>query len=233
MARTRVLVVEDSATVRERLCSVLASDPEIEVVGEAEDGRQAIELCRALRPDVVTMDMMLPVMSGLAATEYIMAHCPTPILVVSSSTNRGELFKTYDALAAGAVDVLEKPRGDEPEGDWERRFLATLKLVARIRVITHLRARLDGRRSTGPSPPERDASGGAGRAVRQIRVAANRRLDRRARRRSSRCCARSAARFSPPVLLVLHLNEPFGSPSPTGSTRRPSGAWRSRATASW
>ena len=64
-----------------------------------------------LRPDVVTMDMMLPVMSGLAATEYIMAHCPTPILVVSSSTNRGELFKTYEALAAGAVDVLEKPLG--------------------------------------------------------------------------------------------------------------------------
>ena len=66
--------------------------------------------------------MMLPVMTGLAATEYIMAHCPTPILIVSSSTNRGELFKTYDALAAGAVDVLEKPRGDEPDGDWERRF---------------------------------------------------------------------------------------------------------------
>ena len=67
------------------------------------------------------MDMMLPVMSGLAATEYIMAHCPTPILIVSSSTNRGELFKTYDALAAGAVDVLEKPRGDDVDGDWETR----------------------------------------------------------------------------------------------------------------
>ena len=73
-----------------------------------------IELCEQLRPDVITMDMMLPVMTGLAATEYIMAHCPTPILVVSASVNRGELFRTYDALAAGAVDVLEKPLGDEP-----------------------------------------------------------------------------------------------------------------------
>ena len=60
------------------------------------------------------MDMMLPVMTGLAATEYIMAHCPTPILVVSSSMNRGELFRTYEALAAGAVDVLEKPTATSP-----------------------------------------------------------------------------------------------------------------------
>src|SRR4051794_35033605 len=105
MAKLRVLVVEDSLTVRKRLCEVLATDSEIEVIGEAEDGKRAIELCRQHRPDVMTMDMMLPLMSGLAATEYIMAHFPTPILVVSSSTNRGELFKTYDALAAGAVDV--------------------------------------------------------------------------------------------------------------------------------
>ena len=91
------------------------------------------------------MDMMLPVMNGLAATEYIMAHCPTPILVVSSSFNRGEIFRTYDALAAGAVDVLEKPTGEEPEGEWERRFLSTLKLVSRTRkqlsILTQARVR--------------------------------------------------------------------------------------------
>src|SRR5688500_18692231 len=101
MARIRVLVVEDSLTVRRHLCAVLAADPDLEVVGEATDGKRAIELCLQLRPDIVTMDMMMPVMTGLAATEYIMAHCPTPILVVSSSVNRMELFKTYDALAAG------------------------------------------------------------------------------------------------------------------------------------
>src|SRR5690242_10967990 len=118
MTKRRVLLVEDSATVRGRLREVLESDPELELVGEASDGKRAIELCQELRPDVVTMDMMLPVMSGLAATEYIMAHCPTPILIVSASINRGELFKTYDALTAGAVDVLEKPRGDEMAGLW-------------------------------------------------------------------------------------------------------------------
>src|SRR5258708_27551560 len=92
MGTLRVLVVEDSLTVRKRLVEVLCSDPQMEVVGEAGDGKTGIELCQKLHPDLVTRDMMLPVMSGLAATEYIMAYCPTPILIVSSSTNRGELF---------------------------------------------------------------------------------------------------------------------------------------------
>jgi two-component system chemotaxis response regulator CheB len=144
MAKLRVLVVEDSITIRKRLVEVLGEDANFEVVGEAADGRQAIDRCLALRPDVVTMDMMLPVMTGLAATEYIMAHCPTPILVVSASFNRGEVFKTYDALAAGAVEVIEKPTGQELPGVWERSFLSTLRIVARIRVITHPRARLNG-----------------------------------------------------------------------------------------
>jgi two-component system chemotaxis response regulator CheB len=144
-AKIRVLVVEDSLTVRKRIVEVLATDPDVEVVGEAEDGKRGIELCASLRPDVVTLDMMLPLLTGVAATEYIMAYCPTPILIVSSSTNRGELFKTYDALAAGAVDVLEKPAGDDTDRDWEARFVSTVKLVSRIRVITHPRARLGGK----------------------------------------------------------------------------------------
>src|SRR5215207_5020637 len=142
MGKTRILVVEDSPTVRRRLVEILEADPDVELVGEAGDGKRAIELCEQHRPDLITMDMMLPVMSGLAATEYIMAHCPTPILVVSASTNRGELFKTYDALAAGAVDVLEKPRGDDSDEGWDERFIAAVRMVARIKVITHPRARL-------------------------------------------------------------------------------------------
>jgi two-component system chemotaxis response regulator CheB len=140
-APVRVLVVDDSLTVRRRLIEILSADAAIEIAGEAEDGKQAIALCSELRPDVVTLDMVLPVMSGLAATEYIMSHCPTPILIVSSSDNRGTAFKTFDALAAGAVDILEKPQGDEVEGEWERNFVSTVKLVSRIKVITHLRGR--------------------------------------------------------------------------------------------
>src|SRR5688572_16579028 len=141
MGKLRVLVVEDSNTVRAYLCGVLRSEPDIEVVADVDDGQRAIELCASLRPDVVTLDMMLPTLTGLAATEHIMAYCPTPILIVSSSINRGEVFKTYEALAAGAVDVLEKPTGDDNDA-WNKRFIAALRMVARIRVITHPRARL-------------------------------------------------------------------------------------------
>src|SRR3954469_20533670 len=153
MPKIRVLVVEDSLTVRKRLVEVISADPELEVVAEGENGRQAIELCQALRPDVITLDMHLPVLDGVSATEHIMGHFPTPILIVSSSTNRGDLFKTYDALAAGAVDILEKPQGDEADGVWEKRFLSAIKLVSRIRVITHIRGRLGSvGRASVPSP---------------------------------------------------------------------------------
>ena len=208
MQKTRVLVVDDSLTVRKRLLEILAADPEIELAGEAEDGKRAIEICQKTRPDVISMDMMLPVMTGLAATEYIMAHCPTPILVVSASTNRGELFRTYDALAAGALDVLEKSTGAEADGVWERRFIRMVKLVSRIRVITHPRARLAGRHGPplAPALPSFDrprpghkcelvaigaSTGGPGAIVEILRSL--------------------PAAFQLPILFVLHINEPFGT----------------------
>jgi two-component system, chemotaxis family, protein-glutamate methylesterase/glutaminase len=160
MPKIRVLVVDDSLTARKHLAEVLRADPEMEVAGEAEDGKRAIELCRTLRPDVITLDMMLPVMSGVAITEYVMAYCPTPILIVSSSTNRGDLYNTYDALAAGAVDVFEKPTGNDPDGVWERGLVATVKIVARIRVITHIRGRL-GFSARNPAYPTGLETGGA------------------------------------------------------------------------
>ncbi len=74
MGKLRVLIVEDSLTVRKHLSETLSADPDIVVVGEAGDGRRGIELCHETRPDVIPMDMILPSMSGLAATEYIMAY---------------------------------------------------------------------------------------------------------------------------------------------------------------
>ncbi|WP_238013188.1 chemotaxis-specific protein-glutamate methyltransferase CheB [Dactylosporangium sp. AC04546] len=143
----RVLVVEDSATVRQCLREALTPADGFQVVGEATDGGQAVELCRQLRPDVITMDVVLPVMSGLAATEQIMARHPTPILVVSSADRR-ELFTTYDALAAGAVDVLEKPRGDAGDEGWGRRLRTAVRVVSRIRVVTRRLAAVPP-----PAPP--------------------------------------------------------------------------------
>ncbi|HEX3953042.1 MAG TPA: chemotaxis-specific protein-glutamate methyltransferase CheB [Stellaceae bacterium] len=205
--KTRVLVVEDSLTVRKRLCEVLTADPDIELVGEAADGKAAIELCEKLRPDIVTIDMILPVMSGLAATEYIMAHCPTPILVVSSSFNRGELLKTYDALAAGAVDVLEKPNGSEPEGAWERKLVSNVKLVSRIRVITHPRQRLaEFRRPPTPlDPASVPARGGRSTAILAIGASTG------GPAAIVELLHGLPASFRKPILLVLHISEPFGA----------------------
>lgn len=140
MARIRTLVVDDSLTVRRLVCAALAADPEIEVVGEATDGAAGIEMCERLRPDVVTLDMAMPVLTGVDATLHIMEHCPTRILIVSSSTNRADLFGTYEALAAGAVDVLEKPTGREPDGVWEAELCRAVRVVSKVPVITRMRS---------------------------------------------------------------------------------------------
>lgn len=203
--RIRVLVVEDSLTVRRRLVDVIGEDPELELAGEAEDGKRAIELCQRLRPDVVTLDMMMPVMTGLAATEWIMAYCPTPILIVSASTNRGELFRTYDALAAGAVDVLEKPRSDDAPGAWERQFAARVKMASRIRVITHPRVRLEKVKRAALSPAEGDGRG-EGRC-RAIAVGAS----TGGPAALLRILGALPASFSVPILLVVHIGAAFGT----------------------
>lgn len=208
MKKTRVLVVEDSLTVRMRLVEILSADPEIELIAAVEDGKRAIEICQNARPDMITMDMMLPVMTGLAATEYIMAHCPTPILVVSSSTNRGELFRTYDALAAGAVDVLEKPSGAEPDGAWESRFISTVKLVSRIPVITHPRARLAALRGQPPQQARlRLDPAGAGRKCGLVAIGAS----TGGPGAIVEILRGLPAAFQLPILFVLHINEPFGT----------------------
>ncbi|MEW6646988.1 MAG: chemotaxis response regulator protein-glutamate methylesterase [Pseudomonadota bacterium] len=103
----RVLIVDDSGFFRRRMTEMLNADPRLEVVGTANDGAQAVEQVSKLRPDVVTMDIEMPVMDGIAATRRIMATTPTPILMFSSLTTDGAKA-TLDALDAGAVDYLPK-----------------------------------------------------------------------------------------------------------------------------
>ena len=206
MPRIKVVIAEDSLTVRKRLVEIVSADPDLELVGEAADGKEAIELVRRHRPDILSMDMMMPLMTGLAATEYIMAHFPTPILVVSASVNRGELFRTYDALAAGAVEVMEKFAGEGNDEAWAKDYLITLKLVSRIRVITHPRGRLtsipQSPTSLGAAPvslaPQKysvaaigASTGGPGAILDVLNGLPD--------------------SFSLPILFVLHISEPFGT----------------------
>lgn len=202
MGKVRVLVADDSLTVRKRLIDILLGDPDFEVVAEAADGQEAIDLCHKHRPDVVTLDMAMPEKSGLAAAEHIMAHLPTPILIVSSSFNRGELFETYDALAAGAVDVLEKPSGGESAADWETRFCSSVKLVSRIKVVTHARR---GGRGIAPPAPEILEPPGTG-AIRLVTIGAS----TGGPKAVSELLRGLPPTFGVPILLVLHLADKFG-----------------------
>lgn len=103
----KVLVVDDSGFFRRRVSEILSSDPNIQVVGTATNGREAIDQAQALKPDVITMDYEMPMMDGITAVRHIMQRCPTPVLMFSSLTHEGARV-TLDALDAGAVDYLPK-----------------------------------------------------------------------------------------------------------------------------
>ncbi len=103
----KVLVVDDSGFFRRRVSEILSADPNIQVIGTATNGREAIDQALALKPDVITMDYEMPMMDGITAVRNIMQRCPTPVLMFSSLTHEGARV-TLDALDAGAVDFLPK-----------------------------------------------------------------------------------------------------------------------------
>ncbi len=124
----RVLVVDDSPSVRQKVIAVLTSDPLITIVGEAADGAEAVAMVRSLKPDVVTMDIEMPVMGGLEAIEKIMHQSPVPILVVAAQTG---VRIAFDAVSKGALDVFEKTNVGADGG---AALIRKVKILSRISV---------------------------------------------------------------------------------------------------
>lgn len=110
-ARRTVLVVDDSALVRQVVCDVIAEFDEFEVIGAAHDGADALAKVRALDPDIVTLDIEMPVLDGIATLDRIMDEAPRPVVMLSGVDTRGAVDLTLRALELGAVDFVRKPAG--------------------------------------------------------------------------------------------------------------------------
>lgn len=149
----RVLVAEDSTTVRQLLVELLRGDPAFEVVAEAANGAEAVAHAIALRPDLITMDVHMPIVDGLDATKEIMREAPTPILVVTAAAAT-DVGLGLSATQAGALMVVPKP--EHPRSpDFERHcqhFLAMARAMAEVKVVRQWR----GARAPHPGPPRRE-----------------------------------------------------------------------------
>lgn len=144
--RKRVLIVDDSATLRAWLRAVINDDANLEVVGEAADAFEARERIKELKPDVVTLDVEMPKVSGLTFLERLMEHAPMPVVMVSSSTAAGS-EAALEALSLGAVDCLEKPMGmvsEKLRRNMTRRILAAALSRVQPRVATPVQTPTSG-----------------------------------------------------------------------------------------
>ncbi len=137
--KIRVLVADDSAFMRKVLLNILDSEGAFEVVGEARDGREVVEQSVKLKPHVITMDINMPHMDGLKATEIIMSTEPRPILIVSSESREGA-DATLRALELGAIDFVAKPSGgiDFDMSTVRDELVRKLRIASKVRVVRNL-----------------------------------------------------------------------------------------------
>jgi two-component system, chemotaxis family, protein-glutamate methylesterase/glutaminase len=156
--KIRILIADDSALAREVLSDLLKESRDLQLAGCACNGREAVELTLALKPDLVIMDLLMPVMDGLEAIEEIMAAAPTPVLVLSAAVEELQVDMAFKAIRRGALDVMEKPAADTIEAlqGFAPRLVEKVKLLAGVRVIRHPRRRgkqLSGGLRVPPLPP--------------------------------------------------------------------------------
>jgi two-component system chemotaxis response regulator CheB len=134
----KVLIVEDSRVVSEYLNYIFTNEPDMQVIGNVSNGKAAIDFIQHQKPDVITMDIDMPVMNGLEATRIIMSTIPVPILIVTGSRNANDSSTSIEALAAGALTVMEKPVGigHPKEEELTKKLINMVKLMAEVTVVT-------------------------------------------------------------------------------------------------
>jgi two-component system chemotaxis response regulator CheB len=136
MKQKRLLIVDDSPLVRKTILDLFADEESVQVVGQAENGIEALYQVSHLKPDVITMDISMPGMDGLSALKHIMIKSPTPVVMLSSLTKEGAAI-TFDALRFGAVDIISKPSAIENEGALDEQaadILSKIEFASQVEV---------------------------------------------------------------------------------------------------
>lgn len=202
-SKIRVVVAEDSATVRHLLVALLNADPSVVVVGEAVNGKEAVELTRRLRPSVVVMDIRMPVMDGFEATKRIMIESPTPVVIVTATAN-AEVELGLRAVQLGAMTLLPKPGAPNDPGFAAQaaRFVPLVKAFSEVKVIRRRRDVDDPAKPSDAS--NRDAPIRPG-AVEVVAIAASTGGPAALYRLLERLPPRSTV----PILVVQHIAEGF------------------------
>ncbi|MCA2981070.1 MAG: chemotaxis-specific protein-glutamate methyltransferase CheB [Myxococcaceae bacterium] len=200
--KCQVLVVDDSPLCRQLIIDAITQDPDVEVVGFAADGEEAIRLVAELKPQVITMDVDMPVLDGLSACERIMSELPTPILVLTADPQNQAPALTHRALAAGALALQVKPALDAGPDAWN--LAREVKLLSTVKVIRHLRGvKRPGAPAVSAAPPEAALSGAS--PVGLVVVAASTGGPQVVHKLVSEL----PVDFPAPVLLVQHINAAF------------------------
>jgi two-component system, chemotaxis family, protein-glutamate methylesterase/glutaminase len=209
--KIRVLVVDDSAFMCKVLQEIINSDPQLEVAGQGRDGRDAVAMAETLRPDVITMDINMPHLDGLQATELIMSQHPRPIVIVSSESRDGAA-STLKALELGAIDFVPKPSSgiDLDMKIIREELTRKIKMAAKVRVVrTATRSKLPVPHaplspSATPAGPAALASQGAGKFP-IVAIAAS----TGGPAAVMRVVAGLPAEFPAAMILVLHMPDTF------------------------